>query len=169
MATTKSFLFEASRTTKDRTLAQSIKCRVKCPSHSINTCFISQCWSAGVCWALSRCLEVPVIYIEATKAWHVSGAFEDIASKLLWVAANNTALRVLVVELDPRGLDGHQALGTHYMSEWVHALAQQLAASRPQLQAFGSRARDLEHIPGHSQPQALDAWRAICIAPKWSG
>ncbi len=87
------------------------------------------------------------MHIEEKKAWQVSGAFEDIASKLLWVAANSTALQVLIVELYPREIDGHQAPGTQYVCEWAHALAQQLAACRPQLQAFGCGARDLNTFP----------------------
>ncbi len=92
------------------------------------------------------------MHIKETMAWQVSGAFEDISSKLTWVAAKSTALKVLVVELDPISIydDGtrtFQAPRTHRKSEWVHALAQQLAACRPQLQTFGCRARDLNTFP----------------------
>ena len=94
------------------------------------------------------------MHIEETTAWQVSGAFEDIASKLLWVAVNSTALQVLTVELmEPSkvydyGSGTYHAPSTDYKSEWVHALAEQLAASRPQLRAFGCRARDLKIFPG---------------------
>ena len=92
------------------------------------------------------------MHIEETEEWQVPGAFEDIASKLLWVAANSTALQVLIVELRPNRVYDHgtgtfRAPKTHYKLEWVHALAEQLAASRPRLRAFGCRPRDLNTFP----------------------
>ena len=122
-------------------------CRVKCSAQSIACQFLGQCWSAGLCWALSRCLEVPVMHIWEAKAWQVSGAFEDIASKLLWVAAKNTALQVLIVDFFPKDLEDHQSPGTENIWEWFHALVEQLAACRPRLQALGCCARDLNTFP----------------------
>ena len=95
---------------------------------------------------------MPVIRIKESTAWQGLSAFEDIASKLSWVAANSTALQVLVVELFPtlvydNDTGKYQAARAHYKSEWVHALAKQLAACKPRLEAFGCRARDLNTFP----------------------
>ena len=94
------------------------------------------------------------MHIEETSAWQASGAFKDIASKLLWVAANSTALKVLNVELYHRS---NQApwyslqLGMGPCSGRA-ARGLQTAAAGLWLPPKGSR-----HFPGHSQPQALDA------------
>ena len=108
---------------------------------------IRWCWSAGLCWALHRCLEVPMMCIRETEAWQDSGAFETITSKLSWVAANSTALQVLIVWLFTWDPDDHQAPCTQYKLKWVHALAQQLAACSRGLQTFRCRARDLDTFP----------------------
>ena len=80
------------------------------------------------------------MHIKERMAWQDIEAFENIASKLLWVAGNSTALRVLLVEFSPH-------TPTRFVPEWVHALAEQLAACRPRLHAFSCRARDLNTFP----------------------
>ena len=92
------------------------------------------------------------MHIKETRVWQVSGALEDIASKLSWAAANSTALQVFIVEVQnikvyDYGTGTYQAPSTDHNSEWVHALAEQLAACRPQLETFGCRARDLNIFP----------------------
>ena len=84
------------------------------------------------------------MHIKETEAWQGLSVFEDIASKLSWVAANSAALQVLIVQLYIREFDDDQEPA---MFEWVHALAEQLAACRPRLHAFGCRARDLNTFP----------------------
>lgn len=115
---------------------------------------------------------MPVIHIKETGTWDFSGAFESIASSLSWVAANSTALQVLIVELFPSALDeycirNHQAPTTNYKIDWVHALAQQLATCRPRLRAFGCRARDLNTFP--NIPNLRHLVLEVCIDSLQSG
>lgn len=102
---------------------------------------------------------MPVIRIEETKEWEIPGAFEDISSMLSRVVEHSRALQVLIIELyssrheeyysmlDDHAIRCHGSPTIDHMTDWAHALADQLAACRPRLHAYSCRAWDLNTFP----------------------